>query len=305
MVQELLNKYIWLVQTFMKAGSRGLSLEELQDRWYDRFDTEYARRSFNNHRSAVAEVFGIEIECNRSTNRYYIAYTEDVSDEAENAKWLINTFTVNNLLSQSRHRLSGRVSVENIPSGQTWLTPIMEAMETETTLHISYQKYNSETKENLHVDPYAVKEFARRWYLIAFCHQRNALRVYGLDRIRDLEETTMDFDLPKDFDVDELFKGSYGIYIPIEEPEHIVFAAKGTEAKYLRDLPMHSSQKELSAEEAEAYDMESEALFSMDVCVSDDLVMEFCKKGSRVVVLEPLSLRNSVVYELKKALGNY
>ena len=298
MVQELLNKYIWLVQTFMKAGSRGLSLEEIQDRWFDRFDCEYPRRSFNNHRIAIADVFGIDIECDRSTNRYYIAYTDDVSNEAENAKWLINTFTVNNLLSESRHRLSGRVSVENIPSGQTWLTPIMEAMETETTLHIAYQKYDSPESEYLHVDPYAVKEFSRRWYLIGYCHQRDGLRVYGLDRIRNLEETTMDFDMPADFDIDELFRGSFGIYIPREAPEHIIFKAKGKEAKYLRDLPLHSSQQEIENDG-------HSSIFSMDVCVSDDLVMELCKRGSRIEVLEPLSLRVAVAYELREALEQY
>ena len=59
MVTELLHKYIWLVQTFIRAGEIGLSLEEIFDRWESRFDTEYSRRTFNNHRAAVEEVFGI------------------------------------------------------------------------------------------------------------------------------------------------------------------------------------------------------------------------------------------------------
>ena len=104
MVTELLQKYIWLVQTFIRAGENGLSLSEITDKWETRFDSDYSRRTFNNHRSAVAEVFGIEIECNRATNRYFIRYTDDVSDEnAENA-WLINTFTVNNILRLGKER---------------------------------------------------------------------------------------------------------------------------------------------------------------------------------------------------------
>ena len=97
MVTELLQKYIWLVQTFIRAGEKGLDLGEISDRWERRFDSEYSRRTFNNHRAAIEEVFGIVIECNRRTNRYFVRYTADVSDEqAENA-WLINTFTVNNM----------------------------------------------------------------------------------------------------------------------------------------------------------------------------------------------------------------
>ena len=72
MVTELLQKYIWLVQTFIRAGENGLSLEEIIDKWEMRFDSDYSRRTFNNHRGAVEEVFGIVIGCNRSTNRYFI-----------------------------------------------------------------------------------------------------------------------------------------------------------------------------------------------------------------------------------------
>ena len=104
MVTELLQKYIWLVQTFIRAGETGLSLEEISDRWESRWDSAYSRRTFNNHREAVEEVFGIRIECNRSTNRYFVEYGDDISDSnAENA-WLINTFTVNNMLSLGKER---------------------------------------------------------------------------------------------------------------------------------------------------------------------------------------------------------
>ena len=66
MVTELLQKYIWLVQTFVRSGEHGLSLGELSGKWEQRFDSPYSRRTFNNHREAVEEVFGIRIECNRS-----------------------------------------------------------------------------------------------------------------------------------------------------------------------------------------------------------------------------------------------
>ena len=128
MVTELLQKYIWLVQTFIRAGENGLNLSEISERWEDRFDSPYSRRTFNNHREAVEDVFGIRIECNRSTNCYYIPYTDEVADDNAETAWLINTFTVNKMLSLSKERLSGRVSVEDIPSGHRHLTSIMEAM---------------------------------------------------------------------------------------------------------------------------------------------------------------------------------
>lgn len=299
MVTELLQKYIWLVQTFIRAGEHGLSLTEITDRWESRFASDYSRRTFNNHREAVEEVFGIRIECNRSSNRYFIRYTEDVSDEnAENA-WLINTFTVNNMLRLGKERLSGRVSVEDIPSGHIHLTAIMEAMTEGQKLHISYLKYTSSKEESLTLHPYALKEFAKRWYLVAHCEERDALRVYGLDRIKGLEILEGTFKMPAGFDVDGLFATSFGTYIPEEKAEIITFRTTAKEARFLRDLPLHASQEEIRSTDKEY------VTFSIFVCPNESLIMEFCKHGSRLEVLSPASVRQAVAEQLEAAARLY
>ena len=298
MVTELLKKYIWLVQTFIRAGERGLNLEEISGRWEERFDSPYSRRTFNNHREAVEEVFGIRIECNRSTNRYFIGGSEDVSDEyAENA-WLINTFTVNNMLSLGKERLSGRIAVEDIPSGHRHLTTVLEAMTENLEIVISYCKYTSSEASEYTLRPYAVKEFAKRWYIIGHCVERDGLRVYGLDRIHSMEVTARKFRIPRRFDVDELFATSFGIYIPEGPGQTIRFRTSPTEARYLRDLPVHSSQNETAADE-------EHVTFEIFVCPNKALIMEFCKYGSRLEVLSPAPVREAVAAELRKAADIY
>ena len=299
MVTELLQKYIWLVQTFIRAGERGLSLSEITDKWERRFDSEYSRRTFNNHREAVEEVFGIRIECNRSSNRYFIRYTDDVSDESAESAWLINTFTVNNMLRLGKERLSGRVSVEDIPSGHLHLTAVMEAMTEGQKLRISYMKYTSSQAESLTLHPYAVKEFAKRWYLVAHCEERNALRVYGLDRIMGLEVIDGKFKMPSGFDVDELFATSFGTYIPEGKAELITFRTTAKEARFLRDLPLHASQEELKGSDKE------HVTFSIFVYPNESLIMEFCKHGSRLEVLSPESVRQEVAEQLRAAADLY
>ena len=299
MVTELLQKYIWLVQTFIRAGERGLGLSEISDKWESRFDSEYSRRTFNNHREAVEEVFGIRIECNRSTNRYFIRYTDDVSDENASNAWLINTFTVNNMLRLGKERLSGRVSVEDIPSGHMHLTAVMEAMTEGQKLRISYHKYTRSEAETLTLHPYAVKEFAKRWYLVAYCQEREALRVYGLDRIKELDILDEQFKMPAGFDVDELFATSFGTYLAEGKGEIVTFRATAKEARFLRDLPLHESQVELHG------DADGNVTFSIFVCPNDSLIMEFCKHGNRLEVLSPQSLRSAVAEELSAAAGLY
>ena len=301
MVSELIDKYIWLVQTFIDAGPGGLSLPEIADRWTARYGgTDYPRRSFNNHREAVAEVFGIEIACNRSTNRYYIDAGESAVDKRESVDWLINTFTVNNLLSLGKERLSGRVAVEDIPSGHKFLVPVMQAMLDNAVLELTYKKYMSEGEEVRHIRPYAVKEHAKRWYVVAFSEEAGALRVYAMDRILSMTPTGERFRMPKDFDVDGLFEASYGIYPPEDEPPVLVtIRTTPREAAYLRDLPIHPSQVYLGE------DADGRSRFVFRVIPNPDLVMELCKRGSRLEVLSPESLRQQVIAELRNALEMY
>ena len=221
---------------------------------------EYAKPI--NHREAIEAIFGIVIKCDRRTNKYSINYPEDAMDESSSTRWLINTFAVKNVLDLGKERLSGRVSVEEAPSGEKNLLPLMKAMEEMMEVEIEYQKYKSTSSELLHVQPFALKQDKQRWYLAGYCEERaiskegnrspnsdiRAWRVYSLDRIMSVKQTEVTFSLPGGFDVDDCFAQSYGPYLPNDGRKAVTirFRASDSEAKYLRDLPLHKSQKEES-----------------------------------------------------------
>jgi len=314
MVSELIGKYIWLIQTLSASGERGLSLQEISDKYERRYDQPYSRRTFNNHRIAIMDIFGFDIVCDRGTNRYSIPFGEEVMDNDKSVGWLVNTFTVSNLLTLGKERLSGRVSVEDVPSGQKYLTSIMQAMEDGRELEIEYGKYISRSSETLHIQPFAVKEHEKRWYLVAFCHERaeidgkvlsnsdiRAWRVYGLDRIFSLKESGETFKMPRGFDVDALFHDCFGVYFPKEGQRSVTvrFRATDSEARYLRDLPLHRSQKEEGPAEGGG------RIFTIRVIPEENLLMEFCRLTGRVEVLEPEAVRTSVRNMLEKGLENY
>ena len=197
------------------------------------------------------------------------------------------------------------MAVENIPSGHLHLTSVFEAMTENREIIIEYQKYSSTNPERLTLRPYAVKENAKRWYIIAYCIERQGLRVYGLDRVTSLEITDATYSMPKEFDIDELFATSFGIYLPYGHGQKITFRTSHQEASYLRDLPIHNSQVEESSDE-------NGVTFSIFVCPTDskgepytDIIMEFCKYGSRLEVLSPKIVRNRVRDELAKTLALY
>ena len=295
MVTELINKYVWLIRTISKAGMSGLSLEDIQSKWENRWGTSYARRSFSNHRDAIEDVFGIKIECDRSRNRYFIRYSDDVEDQADGTAWLVNTFTVNSLLELGRERLSGRVSVENIPSGQKYLTDLMAAMLDNSQVRIEYRKYSSDLSEQLTVCPYALKEDMKRWYLVGYSLERDALRVYSLDRIVELKVLETKFRLPRNFDIDELFRDSYGVYLSEnEEPQSIVLECDTEQARFLDGLPLHRSQRITW--------LTSKARVAIRVVPNPRLIMDLCALGPRIKVLSPDSVRDAVRESHRKAL---
>ena len=295
MVPELVEKYIFMVQTFVEAGDAGLTWPQFQSRWESRYGTVYPRRSFVNHRAAVEEVFGVAITCDRSTNRYRIDRGESAVDKREAVDYLINTFTVNSLLTLGKERLSGRVAVEDVPSGQKWLTVAMQAMLDNAVLRIEYRKYLSRETDARTIRPYAGKEFEKRWYLVAWSEEAGQLRTYALDRIKALERTGGSFKMPRDFDVDELFRDSYGIYLPEgETPVLVKLRATERESAYLQDLPLHPSQVSIGPN-----------LFALRVIPNPNFLMELCKRADRLEVLEPAELREAVRQALNNAIQLY
>ena len=293
---EVLSRHVWLIQTILQAGPKGMLLGEVVSKWEDRWGTPYSRKTFCNHRDAIAEIFGIEIMCNRHTNCYYIPMSDGLLDSSSIRSWLINTFTITNALSLGGDRLRGRMEVEDIPSGQLWLTSLIHAMDENRALSITYLKYTSSESEKLELHPYAVKEMDRRWYVVGYCVERGEVRVYGLDRIQSIETLEKKFKLPENFDLGDLFYSSYGMYLPEKGQlgERITFRATPKESKYLRDLPLHHTQKEIE-----------ENLFTIEVIPNDNLIMEFCRRGDRIEILSPEDIRRTVAKEHAKAASLY
>ena len=151
------------------------------------------KRTFHNHRAAIEEMFDINIECNTSTYEYFIDNAEDM-EKGGVRRWLLNTFAVNNLINES-HKLKQRIHFENIPSGQQHLTTIIEAMRDGVKLNMSYQSYWSSAVGVFEIEPYFVKVFKQRWYVIA---KSDKTRIYALDRIKNLDVTTNIFTMPTD-----------------------------------------------------------------------------------------------------------
>lgn len=138
------------------------------------------------------------------------------------------------------------------------------------------------------VSPYCLKMFHRRWYLLAQSTGDGQVRLYGLDRIANIEPTDQRFELPEDFDADEYFDTFFSIVLDDRVPvERIVIRANSHHQHYLRTLPLHKTQHEI-------YACDEYADFELCLRPTYDFVMELLHAGAMIEVLEPQSLRDTM-----------
>lgn len=302
MAANLFNRYIWLVDNILRAGERGITLEEINRRWmrsqYNETGDNYPERSFHRHKNAIKEMFDIDIECNKRTGRYTIANADDMNQGGVRT-WLLNTFAVNNLINESHH-LKRRILFEEIPSGQKYLTTIIEAMRDGLTIMLTYQSFNRREPATFEVHPYCVKVFKQRWYLVAYSPYFDELRIYALDRIFDVETTETRFKLPKNFDAKEFFSEVFGIIIDEENYNVEIVKVKVLtgQREYFRTLPLHHSQHE--TETTDDY-----SIFAFRLRPTFDFVQELRRYGSEVEVLSPQWLRNEMAAEMARTAEIY
>jgi hypothetical protein len=298
-LSDIFKQYIWLADTIYRAGN--ITLQELNDRWVK---TEISgglpmnRITFNRHRISIEEIFGLCIECKRKSGYVYYIDNAEVLKGNSVQKWILDSFSVGNLLSGNLS-LKNRILLENIPSGKIYLQSVIDAMRKGHKLRMSYQHFRKTEGYTIIVEPYAVKVFKQRWYLVVNNPKYQSYTVYAFDRIVSLEETSETFHVSEDFDAESVFKDSYGIICGTQtDVQRIRIRAYYPLVDYLRTLPWHSSQKELCS-------TPEYAEFEFRLRPTFDFRQEILSQGNEVEVLEPLSFREEVAKELKAAMERY
>ena len=284
----LINRYVWFVTTIYNRGP--ITLEEIQHRFESHFGRgeELSERQFHRYTDAVEELFDIEIKYSRTQRGYVVADREGI-DNMGMRKWLIQTFSVNNILHESQD-LKNRILLENVPSGQQHLTTIVDAMRESVALLMTYQSFWMDEPATFEVEPYCVKLFEQRWYMLGKSEGYDDLRIYALDRIKALEPTERKFKLPKTFDAAKFFEDYYGIIISDDDYEvcPVALQVDAQQSNYLRTLPLHHTQVEV--ERNDEY-----SIFEYRLCPTFDFRQKILSMGGAIEVLAPEEL----VYQMK------
>lgn len=298
MSKNLLNRYIWLIDTIKRHGS--ITRERLNRLWMQSpiSDGEpMPRRTFYNYRNAIEELFKINIECNPSTFEYYIDsesdnYSESVTD------WLLNSAAMSNVLS-SVGEVSDRIFLEDVPSARMHLSTVIGALKEYHPVTFSYHPYTRvNPSPGVTVEPYFLKIFRQRWYVTGRNVKEDKIKTYALDRMTEVNVLdTVTFSIPDDFDSEAFVRDTFGIVFSHGDPKDVTLKVDSRQAKYLRALPLHHSQQEMIHD--------SYSLFHYRLRLTPDFVQEILSLGPSVMVLSPPELRAMVVSSLKETIALY
>lgn len=244
---RLIIRYVWLVDTIRRAGH--ITLEEINQKWSEertlRLDDEdeLPERTFHRHRQAIADIFGIDILCNRYNGNTYYIENEETLNSPTFTSWLFNGLSIGNQLMDNRD-VSDRIVFED-SSCNDYLSLIIEAMTKNRYLTISYQRFDSVGQKSWQVMPILLKQSNRRWYLIAEIEGQDNFTIFALDRVESATISDKEWHSKCSVhDIKRKFDEVIGVNIDDDfDCEKVVLRVYGRQRSYIETLPLHSSQR--------------------------------------------------------------
>ena len=295
---EVLMRYTAIIKKLKKAPATLKEIEadlESQAELHD-YNLKISKRTFQRDLADILSLYQINIEYDFSKKKYFIQLNED----AHLSERILEAFDTLNALNSSVG-FSQYLDLEQRKSiGNNNFHGLLHAIKNKLQLEISYQSYWDAKSSSKKVEPYLLKEFKNRWYLIAKDLAKGELRTYGLDRIIELSFSKKTFIYPKDFIPETHFKDSFGIIRKDSDKpvQNVLLSFDPHQGKYIKSLPLHPSQEIVK-------DNEDELLIKLKIYVTFDFIMELLSYGESVEILEPEFLRETVKNKLKEALSLY
>ena len=281
----MFKKYLWILDRLYSTG--GISYKDLVVEWekstQNNEKTTIPKRTFDEYRKAIEETFDVNISCDASNGYKYRIDDVEFLQKDYVKNWLLSSFSINNIIQESR-KLKGRILFERIPSGNEYLMDIIGAMQDNTCIRLTYQSFHSSSPSVSLVEPYCVRVFKQRWYMVARSRKKEKICVYALDRMMRLEHTVEAFQMLDAFEASTYFQDCYGIIVMPEELDvetiRIKISDMNHKRQYFRLLPIHPSQKEVELQ------LEY-SIFEYRLYPTYDFFQEIMSHGSEIEVLAP------------------
>ena len=295
--RDYIIRYLLIVKKLRNSGTA--TFNEINDylrREFELMDApkDISIRTFQRDLNEIRSIFNIDIKCNNS-NQYYIV-------EEENSGFnnrMIEAFDIINSLNTGQQLARHMILEKRCPLGTEHLFGLLHAIRNLNIVRFTYQKFYEPDITLREVEPYALKEFKGRWYLLSKDKKDDHVKTFALDRIKELEITKKRYNYPKDLDPNDYFRNCFGVITSDDEdPAEIILSFKPLQGKYIKSFPLHESQRILE-------DNEEELRIALTLYVTHDFIMELLSYGENVKVIKPGSLIAELKAVYSEALNQY
>jgi predicted DNA-binding transcriptional regulator YafY len=290
--RESLSRFSLIIKKLRRSPSTFKEIEESFkiESELQAYDFTISKRTFQRDLDDIRSLFNIDIQYDFSKKEYFIE--SDLQPEVnERIFEAFDTFNALNLTD----RLSNYIHFEKRrPQGTENLYGLLHSIQNHNVISFTYHKYWEDDISIRKVEPYALKEFKNRWYLVANDLKDKMVKTFALDRLTDLEISKKRFTYPKEFSVSEHFRHSFGIISSNDgDPQEVILSFDPFQGKYIKSLPLHESQEII-------VDNEDELVVKLTLFLTYDLLMEILSYGEDVKVIQP----DCLIVEIKNSYQN-
>ncbi len=182
--------------------------------------------------------------------------------------------------------------------GMENFTPLFNAIVDKQPLKLTYQSFKQDSEDAIIVHPYYLKQYNKRWFLIAWNDAQGFMANYAFDRIKGIDNANVAFK-PTDVNWLDYFYDMIGVSKDTRiEPQKVKLWVSPKTWPYIKTKPLHGSQHELSVDENGAY-------ITIEVYLNYELEQLILSYGEGVKVLEPVELKERIQGRLTEAVKKY
>ncbi|PQJ81495.1 helix-turn-helix transcriptional regulator [Polaribacter glomeratus] len=266
-------------------------------------DQYISERTLQRYFSKIRADLGVEIEYHYLQKGYFI--NEEKSVKVDSFFKFLEIVQVADIFSNSlkdSNTILEYVSFDDSKGfkGIENLKDILLAIKEQREITFLHESFWRNSNHKYTITPLILKEYLNRWYVVGALDNSDEIRTFGIDRITNVEIQKLSKKKREDF-AERLSKFNHTVGVTYGEgaPEKVSLLVDELHVKYMRSLPLHSSQVILPKNNENKHQVD------FFVYPNYEFKTQILKIGSEVEVLSPQSLREEIIGILKASLGNY
>ena len=294
-----LQRYLIIIQQVRK--NRYISINELIKKvrdsiaFYD--NVGVSESTVRRDLREIREKLYLDVKYSKAQNGYYIDEDEGLSD----IEMMLEPLNLLGAVYLDKKLPNFLFTEKRKPKGMENIPLLIHAIKNSLVTEFFYLKYDNTSQHTRKVEPYALKEFKDRWYLLAMeidgrPEDRGCVKTWGLDRIKNLCVTNKKFWKDTKINIENDFAFSFGIYSDKDkEAEEVTLSFSPMGGKYNESFPLHESQETL-------IDNEFEFKIRLKVKLTYDFIMELLSQSENMKVIAPEHLKQKLIDIHKRAV---